>query len=421
MQNPVSRAIYKTMINFINIHKLGLEKFNFIFLLLLILSIPTQETPKLIFWSLYVISSLFLLITSSQKRKWDLLDTLIVIWMLSGLIVAFFSGIQHKEWSGSTDLIIFTSILLILKKSDTSYDNINIIFYIILLSTLVASLLAIWQLVYLNNKEFIELHSVGHVNHSAIYLSLSLAVIIAILYTKWKTSRIASRIFLLSIYASIAITLVLTDSRAAILASVLLLVFFLYLFRKQLSLSLILISILLFFTGGNYFITGGGIIEKQIDQVERDIFFQARIKIWRSAILAWQQHPVFGVGIKNYDQVSLDNLLAWCDKGSDVCNPDDYLPYAHGHSLYINTLTERGLFGFFVVFINISMLIFLIYKYRPDSTDNGNYIMLWSAAFGMLFLNLIIGLFNTTLHHENALLSMIVIGLWLGKTYGRAE
>jgi len=377
------------MINFLNTHKLGLEKVNFLFLLLLILSIPTQETPKLIFWALYVISSIFLLIASSQKRKWDLLDTLIVIWMFSGIVVAFFSGIQHKEWSGSTDLIVFTSILLILKKSDTSYDNINIIFYIILLSTLLASLLAIWQFFSLANKDYIEFHSVGHVNHTAIYLSLSLAIIISILYTRWKISSIISRVFYLSLYSSIAITLVLTDSRAAILASFLLLLCCLYLFRKQLFLSTILLSLLLFFTAGNYVLTGGGIIEKQIDQVEREIVFQARIKIWRSAILAWQQYPAFGVGIKNYEQISLDNLLTWCDKDRDVCNPDDYLPYAHGHSLYINTLTERGIFGFFVVFINISMLIFLIYKYRPNSTDNGNYIMLWTAAFGMLFLNLI--------------------------------
>lgn len=409
------------MINFLNIHKLDLEKLNFLFLLFLILSIPTQETPKLIFWVLYVLSSIFLLIISSHKKKWDLLDTLIVIWMFSGLIVAFFSGIQHKEWSGSTDIIIFTSILLILKKSDTSFENINIIFYIILLSTLLASLLALWQLFSLDNKDFIEFHSVGHVNHTAIYISLSLAIIISILYTRWKASSIANRIFYLSIYASIAITLVLTDSRAAILASFLLLLFCLYLFRKQFFLSSILLSILLFFTAGNYVLTGGGIIEKQIDQVERDIFFQARIKIWRSAILTWQQYPAFGVGIKNYDQISLGDLLGWCEKDRDVCNPDDYLPYAHGHSLYINTLTERGLFGFFVVFINISILIFLIFKYRPDSKDDENYIMLWTAAFGMLFLNLIIGLFNTTLHHENALLSMIVIGLWLGKMNERNE
>jgi len=409
------------MTNIFNTNRIGLEKLNFLFLLLLILVIPSQESPKLIFWGLYVISSGFLLFTGSQKNKWDLLDTLIVIWMFSGLVVATFSGIQHKEWSGSTDLIVFTSILLILKKSDLSFTNIKVVFYVVLLSTLLASFLAIWQLLSLSSKEYIELHSVGHVNHSAIYISLSLTVTISMLYSKWESSSIASRSFYLAIYASILIALVLTDSRAAIFSVFLLLLLFLILYRKKLFLSSLLLTLLLLFTAGNFVLTGGGIIEKQIDQVERDIFFKARTKIWRSALLAWQQYPFFGVGIKNYDQVSLENLLSWCRKGNGTCDPDSYLPYAHGHSLYINTLTERGLFGFIVVFVNISLLLFLIIKYRPDSTDNENYVLLWNASFGVLFLNLFIGLFNTTLHHENALLSMIILGLWLQKTINRTD
>ncbi|MDB4521875.1 O-antigen ligase family protein [Gammaproteobacteria bacterium] len=404
------------MICFLNRHKLALENINFLFLLLLIISLPTQETPKLIFWGIFVVSSLLLYIINPNKKKWDLLDTLIICWMFSGIIVAYFAGLHHKEWSGSTDLLIFTSVLLIFKKCDTPYKNINIIFNIILLSTLLASMLAIWQLVVLNNREFIEFHSVGHVNHTAIYLSLSLAVIISLLYTRWKSSTIAGRLFYLAVYSSISITLVLTNSRAAILASFLLLLCCAWLYRKQILLSLTLLSLLLAFIGGNYLVSGEGVINKQIDQVERGIFFQARIKIWRGALLAWQQYPVFGVGIKNYPQIDIDKLLDWCSKSGDSCHADDYQPYAHAHSVYINTLAERGIFGLLVVFLNILMLIFLLYKYRPNKSDTSDYAMLWTAASGVIFLNLVIGIFNTSLHHEHALLSMVVIGLWLGKT-----
>ena len=409
------------MISFFSKHKNSLQKLNFLFLLLLILALPSQETPKLIFWGIFVLSSVILLISNPQEKKWDLLDTLIVIWMSSGLIVAYFAGIHHKEWSGSTDLIIFTSVLLILKNSYSPYKNINIIFNVILLSTLLASLLAIWQLLILGSKEYIEFHSVGHVNHTAIYLSLSLAIIISILYSKWNTSSFSSRFFYLSIYSSIAITLVLTDSRAAILACFLLIVVCSCIYRKSIALSFTLLSILLIFTGGNYVLNGKGIIGKQIDQVERGIFFQARIKIWRGALLAWEQYPAFGVGIKNYEQISLDKLLAWCNKKGGDCRADDYQPYAHGHSLYINTLAERGLYGLLVIFINILMLLFLIFKYRPDCEDKREYVMLWTVSFSVLFLNLVIGLFNTSLHHEHALLSMIIIGLWLGKTHTRTQ
>lgn len=409
------------MVSVFNNFKFDLGKLNLLFLLLLILSIPTQESPKLIFWGLYVISSVFLISRISPKNKWDALDTMVTIWMFSGLVVAFFSGINHKEWSGSTDLIIFTSVLLILKRINHPFNDTKTVFNTILLSTLLASFLAIWKLFFLGSGSELELHSIGHVNHTAIYLSLSLSVVIAMLYSRWNVSSTTHRLFLLSVYVSLALALVLTDSRAAILASVLLLFLFLVIYRKHLALSFLLISLLLFFIGGNYIISGGGVIEKQVDQLDRGIFFKARVKIWRSAMLAWKQYPAFGVGIKNYDQISLEELLTWCRAEKTECSPDDYLPYAHGHSLYINTLTERGLFGFFVVFINISMLIYFIYKYRPKVADETEYIMLWTAAFGVLFLNLSIGLLNTTLHHENALLSMIVIGLWLGKMNKKIE
>lgn len=408
------------MISVLHRYKTALEKFNLLFLLLLILALPTQESPKLIFWGIYVLSSILLLTIKPAKTKWDLLDSLIILWMTSGLVVALFSGINHKEWSGSTDLFIFTSVLLILKNLDTSFKNINIIFYVILLSTLLASFLAVWQLLALDGKEYIEFHSVGHVNHTAIYLSLSLAVIISMLYARWNTSTYSYRFFYLLIYSAIAITLVLTDSRAAILACFFLILVCTVMYRRSIALSLILLSVLLIFTGGNYVISGKGIIGKQIDQVERGIFFQAREKIWRGAILAWQQHPAFGVGIKNYEQISLDLLLSWCQQRRDTCNADDFQPYAHGHSVYLNTLAERGLYGLLVVIINILMLIYLLTKYRPEPDINDDYKMLWTAAFAVIFLNLVIGVFNTSLHHEHALLSMIIIGLWLARIQKQA-
>ena len=79
--------------------------------------------------------------------------------------------------------------------------------------------------------EYLEFHSVGHVNHTAIYLALSLAAIVAILYARWQTLSRAERLFHLAIYTAITLTLVLTNSRAAIFAALLFLVFCLRLFE----------------------------------------------------------------------------------------------------------------------------------------------------------------------------------------------
>jgi O-antigen ligase len=107
--------------------------------------------------------------------------------------------------------------------------------------------------------------------------------------------------------------------------------------------------------------------------------------------------------------------MEWCAERRSDCNVDQFMPYPHGHSLYINTLAERGLFGLLVIMVNLAVLAYLVYRYRPSPASSGVYMMLWTGACGAIFLNLVIGLLNTTLHHEHALLSVILIGLFLGK------
>ena len=92
----------------------------------------------------------------------------------------------------------------------------------------------------------------------------------------------------------------------------------------------------------------------------------------------------------------------------------DSIHLFNNRHIYLNTLAERGLFGFTVVMLNLLLLLYLLYRYRPLSADEESYRMAWFAAAGAVAINLLVGLFNTTLHHEHAMLSMILIGTWLG-------
>jgi O-antigen ligase len=403
--------------NLKNTYLAGMQSFNYLAFLLLILALPTHESPKFIFWSLFVLTSLLSgsLNLRPLLRNWDALDTLIIIWMFSGLVIAYFSGIKYKEWGGAADTIIFTSVLLILRRRHFTDAQLKFIYYTILLSTLTASLVALWQFFNLHNMEFLEFHSVGHVNHTAIYLALSLAASMAMVHAYWKSASAAYRFFHIVIFSTIALTLVVTDSRAAVFAALLFVASGLVMFRKQIMPTVLMTLIVIGLVIGNYVINRGGVIEKQIDQVERGIFFAARLKIWRSALLTWQEFPLYGTGIKNFNHVDLKQLMEWCAERRSDCNVDQFMPYPHGHSLYINTLAERGLFGLLVIMVNLAVLAYLVYRYRPSPASSGVYMMLWTGACGAIFLNLVIGLLNTTLHHEHALLSVILIGLFLGK------
>jgi O-antigen ligase len=387
---------------------------DFLFLLLLIMVLPVQESPKFVFWLLFVSTATWRCISDRcLLANWDWHDSLIVSWMLSGFIVALFAGIDHKQWSGATDLVVFTSVLLLLKKRTYDHDRLLIVLRTILISTVVAALLALWKLYVLDENSAIEFHSVGHVNHTALYLCLSIAVVLALLVGRWPALAWPTRLLLLSVYTLFAYVMSATESRAAIFATLLLIGMCFVTWRRQRGLSLALLSIFIFCNIAIYLVGRDGVVEKQISQLERGIFLAARQDIWRVAMLTWRHNKLFGVGIKNYGQVDSQRVQEWLQADGQPYVADDYLPYPHGHSLYLNSLAERGLIGSAVVMLNLLLLGYLLLRYRPPR-DQRDYRVFWFAASGALLVNLVVGLFNTSLHHEHALLSMIMLGCWLG-------
>jgi hypothetical protein len=58
----------------------------------------------------------------------------------------------------------------------------------------------------------------------------------------------------------------------------------------------------------------------------------------------------------------------------------------------------------------------LLYRRCPRAADSDDYWVVWLAAFGALQVVLINGIFNTTLHHEHGLLSVLLLGLWWSQT-----
>src|SRR5262249_3255108 len=62
----------------------------------------------------------------------------------------------------------------------------------------------------------LELHSVGHVNHTAIYLAVMFGVCAAWIFTRWRAWRAGTRTVAAAVAALILGSLVVTASRGAI-------------------------------------------------------------------------------------------------------------------------------------------------------------------------------------------------------------
>ena len=83
----------------------------FAFLALLIVFLPAFEAPKNIFWVAYVVTWIFNRVRDKDfGGKWQTWDTLIVLWIASGYIVAAFAGLKHEEWLGPLDIVRYGSI-----------------------------------------------------------------------------------------------------------------------------------------------------------------------------------------------------------------------------------------------------------------------------------------------------------------------
>jgi O-antigen ligase len=383
-------------------------------LLLMILSLPSLETPKTIFLILFI--TLFLLshrnILSLKKLIFS--DYLLLLWIVCGFIVALFVETQHKEWGGARSAMLMPLLLYCLKNSQFNNKEITIFLITVIISTLLASAEGLWEL-YSQQKSSLELNSVGHVNHSSIYLCITYAIALAFALTQSRSNRWFIRLLPIALAIIFGSLVIISDSRGSALAMVFITLSYGLIWTKisKKPLSIMLLAAL--FVIGGLYATKASIVKKTLSQTASQSSLNSlsgRMPIWNSALLIWRHNPVFGLGIKNFDQATRERQVNWLAEENKTYSNKFYRPYSHGHSLYFNTLAEQGITGFSVIFLNLSYICYLLYHNKPKREGPVTYWLLWLSAVGVMQVVLINGIFNTTLHHEHGLLSALIIGLW---------
>jgi O-antigen ligase len=72
----------------------------------------------------------------------------------------------------------------------------------------------------------------------------------------------------------------------------------------------------------------------------------------RCGIRRWQRGaPIHGSasGMDNFDEIGQEQVKGWVEQRGDTYDPAIYAGSSHAHSLYLTTLAERGLTGFTVI------------------------------------------------------------------------
>lgn len=378
-------------------------------LLALAFFLPLYEAPKSIAWLLYLV-----VWTVSRYRRrdfggaWDLWDTLIVAWMASGPAVAAFAGLHGSEWHGSLDLLRYGSALFLVRRARYSDREMRWVLYTLLASVLIGLVMAYWALWH-GRTQALQINSVGQVNHTSIYTAIMLGASVAWLFTNWKLYALAIAVFLL-------LSLFAMSSRAAIgTALVMLLVLAAGWWpRSRRPLALAGLGVLLAVSAA--IIGNVDVVRKEEQRAAQKNVLAFRDRIWRTAMAAFERYPLFGVGMDNYRLITLDKVKAWRTKAGKQFDPSEYYPISHGHSLIFNTLAERGLVGASALAAVLIAWLIYLFRHRPRAEDSaGDDALWWGCAAGAWLITVGVGLANTTLHHEHAILAVLFLGLWLSR------
>jgi len=382
-------------------------------LLALAFVVPMLEAPKNILWVAFVV---LWIVNRARTRDfgghWEGWDTLIVLWIVSGFVVALFAGIRGDEWRAAIDIVRYASVAWLLRRSRYSAETWIALLGAIVAGTVVTLAWGYYGVLVEKSHQFLGLHSVGHINHSAIYLTIVFGAAIAAGRSWWRVMGRAARAGTLAVIVFLLISLVWMQSRAAVGAALAVAVALLgtYAWRQGRGLRRVAIGAAI--AVGVTILLKPQVVEKYEARIQEDRVLAYRDQIWRVGLMAWREYPFFGVGMDNYGKIGPDRVNAWAKARGET--PDEkrlFFTY-HAHSLYINTLTERGLVGLSVLLAVLVAWAIALLRGIPEANAPPLIWASWGGATGAWLTTVIVGTVNTTLHHEHALICTLLLGAW---------
>ncbi len=383
----------------------------FIFLALMLAVLPNLEVPKNLFALLFVLSW-FVIAKKSRDwgGKWQSIDAIFLLWILADIIVGLNAVMIHDQpANGSKDIIKFVLVGWAISRSGFTSGQIIRLCIIAIIFT-VAPLGYIY--IDCSGGECIALNSVGHVNHTAIYLLIVYILSLSLLLLNFFSLKRWERWVLFSSVVILGYVIIDTNSRAStgimLLVTCLCLGYLIFVYRTiqvWLASTLIVASTLVFFKYNppsvfNKFQTGSSLLGDS-----------PRQKIRNFSHYVFKKNPVLGIGFGNFSNLDHKYIKPLVLQEKRVYNADEFMPYAHPHNVYYTYLVGGGL-AIFSIFVWFWLyMLFAIKRSYVFSKDR----WLTFAGIGVVITNLGIGFVNTTLAHEHALITMFVLGLMIAR------
>ena len=403
----------------------------YIFLLLLLVVLPSFEAPKNLFALLYVVS--WLVIAYREKNwggKWRIIDTVILFFFFGNIVVSLNAVITYNlSAGGMNDLIRFLLIVWVLSRHILTKNQIVTLCMVAVFSTAISLIYSYLMCPPESCPSYLELYSVGHVNHTAIYLVIAYSIALSLLLTNFFVLLNYQRVLLILSTLFIAYAAIDSNSRAA--SGILVLVTSIslsYAVFKYKS-SRFRLGVLSFLIFSSFLVISNppSVIEKF--KTSESLFDEPeRKKIRNFAYYTFKTSPLLGVGFGNFGNLRHEYIKDKVIEDLGVFEKEKYSLNAHTHNVYYNFLVSGGIVMLSALLWFWIQIIVSIWKVSKENDrkelryiDDVEVIeyrddRLLILSSSMVFLIVLsMGFVNTTLSHEHAILSMFVLGLLLSK------
>jgi O-antigen ligase len=382
--------------------------------------------PLVEFWKGFALLAYVLVWLANRLRArtcgggWQVWDTVIIAWIGSAYLAAAFAGLGGSAWAKTGDVATHALLLWLVTRAGYSERELRWMLGALVVSTVAGLAFGYWMLWSgIGKSNTLQLHSVGHVNHTAIYVAIMLGVCASWLFARWQGWRRIDRVAALAVTAFVLVSLVVTASRGAVGVGMLLLLVLAMAWwprwRAPLASSAIAVAVVAALLIG----FGAEVVQKQIRNAAAENVLSLRDSIWRMGLTGWEKYPWFGVGKDNYGLITPELVRAWRTEAGKDYDASNYSRFPHAHNLYVNTLVERGAVGFAGFAALLLAWLAALVRYRPRPRESDFAWLAWGGAASAWFVTAGVGAVNTTFHHEHGLLAALLLGIWLSTLRAR--
>lgn len=332
------------------------------------------------------------------RLRWDAPALLLLGLFVAGLASATLSPHSASILRNNLDLLRTLATYWVFLNLVRTERQAYLVVELLLASAVAAFLLSVNQL---NGFKGVAIASLGYCNNVGMYYSMIAALALSLSLCA-KASRPRQAWWALALGTSLAAMAVAALCRSALLgfgvfAALALLVSGT---RQRRRYSALLLAALVCLVA----VAAGDLTEL------KDLGFEfgslaERWRIWRLAGSLFLEHPLLGVGPGNF-MSAVRALLA--------DNVGGFYYLGNAHSLYLNTLAERGLIGLILLLAFFGAAIHRLRR-AASTLATPQATALWLAGLGAVLIVLIIGLLDHPLHHEHALLMATLLALPLAQ------